>query len=184
MYGRQDDNSKLFAGVMVDPIDGRVGQILQQNLEDQLNPRGAVPADAAYRLHVVFNSTEAPIGTERDGTVTRYNVYLRSQYILTRISDGKQVTAGNIDNVSSYNNRVNEYYSTYVAQKDSVERGVVELARLYRQRLGGYLASGAPVQEIKLPDKNMQLPTGFESQQNINNIYNNTYNSNRPGTNP
>lgn len=154
---KADDSASLaLAGVKVDDVgavagEKRMGQQFKENLEDQLNPGGAVPANAPYRLTATLTSSEAPIGIARDGTVSRYNIYLDSSYKLFRTSDGKQVTGGSLRYVSSYNNVTNAYFSTYVSQEDAIKRGVVELSQLFRQRLGAYLQAGAPEQKITTP---------------------------------
>lgn len=172
LYGTSSVGAEhLLGGVAVENIGGRDGQLFKQNLEDQLNPSGAVPANPAYRLHIYYSSVESPIGTERDGTVTRYNVYLRSFYKLYRNSDDVLMTTGSINHVSSYNNRTNEYYSTYIAQKDAIKRGVNELSKVYRQRLGAYFADGAPI-TVEDPEKEKEaldaiqetIPLRFDNQ--------------------
>jgi hypothetical protein len=157
LYGQKTDAneaSKVFAGVKIDAISGsgHVGQELQTNLEDRLNPNGVVPASPAYRLKVKLMSSIMPIGVARDNTVSRYNVYLTSQYVLYRNSDGKPVTSGDVGYVDSYNNLTNAYFSTYTSQEDAMKRGLVELSELYRQRLAAYLEEGAPVQAVTLPN--------------------------------
>lgn len=143
LYGKYEGSKEnpLLAGVTVNSVaqNARMAQMLRTNLEDRLNPDGVVPANAPYRLEVSLGYSEAPIGTARDGTVSRYNVYLNSNYNLYRVSDGKRITSGNLYNVSGYNNIINQYFATYVADEDAIRRGIVELAELYRQRLGAYL---------------------------------------------
>lgn len=142
LYGKQqggDAADALLSGVKVDPIPDRLGQQFRINLEDQLNPKGIIPPHPRYRLQATLVHTEAGIGVARDGTVSRYNVYLDSAYTLYRTSDGKEMTSGNLRHVSSYNNIINEYFSTYISQEDALKRGIAELSQLYRQRLAAYL---------------------------------------------
>jgi len=143
------DTSKVFAGVTVDSMPGRTGQLLKSNLEDQLNPKGAIPGSPAYRLSVTYKSSITPIGVARDGTVSRYNVYLTSKYVLYRNADGKAITSGEIGYVDSYNNLTNAYFSTYISEEDAFKNGITQLAELYRERITSYLSEGAPEQEVK-----------------------------------
>ena len=163
LYGKKtdaDDVSRVFAGVTIDPMPGRSGQLLKTHLEDQLNPKGAIPPHPAYRLSVLFRSSVVPIGVARDGTVSRYNVYLTSQYVLYRNSDGKAITSGDIGYVDSYNNLTNAYFSTYVSEEDAYKNGINQLAELYRGRLSSYLSEGAPVQDnVKIPNPAEQKST-------------------------
>ena len=143
MYGAKGSAPEAsIAGVKIEASgqDRRMGQQLKFDLEDKLNPAGAVPALPAYRLSVSLESSVGGIGVARDGTVSRYNVYLTSQYALYRTGESKPVTTGSLQHVSSYNNLVNQYYSTYISEQDAIRRGITELAELYRQRLSPYLA--------------------------------------------
>jgi hypothetical protein len=146
-----DTDSVMLASVKIDTIPGRLGQEFKQDLEDVINPGDSISATPAYRLSVALASSESAIGVSRDGTVSRYNVYINSTYTLTRISDGQQVTAGAINQVSSYDNLINDYFSTYVADADATKRGVMELAEMYRTRLVAYFDVGAPVEDKKAP---------------------------------
>lgn len=141
LYGKQSTGSaEVLSGVAIDSIPGRMGQQFRQNLEDKLNPSGAVPAHPTYRLTATVQSAATPIGVARDGTVSRYNVYLDSEYALVRISDGTKVSSGKLRHVSSYSNIPNEYFSTYMSEADAIKRGITELSEVYRQRLSSYLA--------------------------------------------
>lgn len=148
----QEDQSQVFAGVTIDPLQGRIGNQLQIELEDRLNPEGRIPPDPAYRLVAHLDIREVPIGVARDATVSRFNLYLDSHYTLYRRADGKAVTRGRLRHVGSYNNAANAYFSTYISREDGITRGVTELAELYRVRLASYLHAGAPVQQIKKDD--------------------------------
>ena len=153
LYGKKTsdkDISKVFAGVKVDDIPAKNGQMLRIKLEDKLNPDG-IAAKPEYRLHVIFRSSVTPIGVARDGTVSRYNVYLTSKFVLYRTSDDKPVTSGDIGYVDSYNNLTNAYFSTYISSEDALKNGVNEMSELYRERLSSYFNEGAPVQDVKIP---------------------------------
>src|SRR5581483_4688173 len=115
-------DSAMLASVRIDTIPGRIGQEFKEDLEDQINPGNSITAAPAYRLAVSLTTNEAAIGVSRDGTVSRYNVYLNSTYTLTRTADSKQVAAGTLNHVSSYNNLVNDYFSTYISDADATKR--------------------------------------------------------------
>ena len=158
MYGKQSASGQaLFSGVLVETTTaGRIGQQLRIALEDELNPGAAASTQAAYRLVADIKHSEAGIDSARDGTVSRYNVYLISDYKLYRVSDGALMTSGNLRHVSSYSNITNQYFSTYVAAEDGLRRGLLELSKLYRQRLATYITQndGRP-----LPQKPKEKPT-------------------------
>lgn len=153
MYGRQDGAEKtaLQAGVRIDPIAGiastegdknverRLGQMFRIGLEEKLNPGGVIPPNPKYRLATTLGHSQAAIGVARDGTISRYNVYLASTYRLYRIADDKLIASGALQHVVGYNNITNQYFSSYVGEEDALKRGLGEMSELYRQRLGAYL---------------------------------------------
>ena len=142
MYGAKtaEPGAKQVAGVAIDSeVVGRPGQLFKADLEDKLNPGGSVPAQPEYRLKVTLTSSAGAIGVARDGTISRYNVYLDSTYKLYD-ARGKELTQGSLRHVGSYNNLANRYFSTYVSEQDAIKRGITELAELYKQRLSPYLS--------------------------------------------
>lgn len=156
LYGKTSasPDSRLLAGVKIDTIPGRLGQIFKSDLEDKLNPSGVTPSNPGYRLMVKLDHINIPISVARDGTVSRYNINFTSEYVLFRTADQKPVTSGKIGTITSYNNLTNVYFSTYVSEQDALKRGTIALAELYRARLATYLESGAPVADhIDMPGK-------------------------------
>jgi len=142
-----DTDAAMLASIRIDSIAGRMGQELKEDLEDQINPGDAIAAPPTYHLTVSLTSSESAIGVSRDATVSRYNVYLTSTYKLIRDADNKQVASGTLTHVSSYNNEINAYFSTYISDADATKRGISELAEMYRARLAAYFDAGAPVEE-------------------------------------
>jgi LPS-assembly lipoprotein len=141
--------SELLAGVSIDTIPGRLGQLFKSTLEDRLHPSGAIPPSPDYRLSVKLDHVNIPISVARDGTVSRYNIHFNSEYVLYRTRDQQPVTSGRLSYITSYNNLTNVYFSTYVSEQDAQKRGVVALAELYRQRLATYLDKGAPQEPVR-----------------------------------
>ena len=146
MYGAKSASPAAIspvAGVVVEASaqERSQRQQLQIQLEDKLNPGGAVPVNPTYRLVADLAITTAGLGVSRDGTVTRYNVNLVSNYKLYRIGETQPVAGGSLRHVSSYNNLPNQYYSAYVSEQDAIKRGIAELAELYHQRLSSVLSA-------------------------------------------
>ena len=140
MYSKANDKA-LASGIVIEAPSDRMGRQLQENLEDRLNPDGRIPARPAYKLVVTLGTTVSGMGVDRAGTVSRYNVILASNYKLIDLSDNKVVQGGELKHVSSYNNQANQYFSTIISERDSMERGMTELSELYRQRIGSWLVS-------------------------------------------
>lgn len=110
------------------------------NLEDMMNSENA----PAYKLEVGLTYSNVGLGVARDGTASRYNLIISSNYKLIRIADGKQVDDGKLSSVTSYDNPNNQYFSTYISEQDARKRGVQELAELYRQRLLAFEEKAPP----------------------------------------
>lgn len=147
VYGKKTETSEspALAGVHIDGDPRQYNdQLFYQALEDKLNPGGKLPAYPLYRLSYVTNMSESAIGIARDGTVSRYNVNLDATYTLFRTSDDAKITQGSLRHVSSYNNRVGAYYSTYIAKEDAIKRGMGELAEMMRARLSPFLSQENP----------------------------------------
>lgn len=141
-----------LAGVEISPISsqpssgpvgqsspGLLAQQLKNALQDKLNPGNIVPPETLYKLDITLGLRETGVAVSRDGTISRYNVFLDTTYVLSRKVDGKPVYQGRFTRSSSYNILANAYFSTYVARDDSIKRGVNELAEEYRQRLAAFL---------------------------------------------
>lgn len=156
MYGKKPQgNTDALAGVYIEKVsgEGRMAQQFRTDLEDKLNPGGKIPANPAYSLSVSLVSTESAIGVARDGTISRYNLYLDSTYSLKEYGTEKVIANGNLRQVASYNNLTNAYFSTYVSKEDAIKRGVTELSENYRQRLAPYLNGQRP--PVTAPPKDM-----------------------------
>lgn len=159
VYGKKNESSgTLLGGVRVESPSGRPGQQLRINLEDRLNPSGAIPPNPAYYLKTDLTTTSTPIGVARDGTVSRYNIYLISNYSLYSSNDNKLLTKGTIQQVSSYNNVTNAYFSTYISESDAIKRGIEELSEQYRQRLVSYFNHPEPVPVTESKPRQEALP--------------------------
>lgn len=147
LYGRPDpratDVPVDLASIRIAPIPERVGQQFQAALEDRINPYGH-PVTPQYELKVTIIPTPQPLGIAQDGTVSRYNLHLDSNFVLTRLSSGEKVLTGNVRRVSGYNNVANAYFSVFIAERDAYNRSVVELAEDYRLRLAAFFAAPAP----------------------------------------
>lgn len=146
VYGEKEQSSPLqaMAGVRIREAGRQyTDQLFQQSLEDRLNP-GGVPANAPYQLEYTLAMSESPIGVTRDGTVLRYNISMDASYKLIRIDNNLKITQGAVRHVSSYNNPIGKYYSTFVSKEDAVHRGIGELSEMIRTRLAPFLVQKNP----------------------------------------
>lgn len=122
------------------PADKRlIGEEFRIRLEDLIRP-GQSLQTADYTLTVSLNPITSPGLIAPDGKAQRYLVSLNSTYRLNN-SDGRMIEQGNLSRNSSYSNLPNSYYSTYVAEQDTLKRLSQELAEQYRMKLASLLAS-------------------------------------------
>jgi LPS-assembly lipoprotein len=110
---------------VIDPITGRNGQILRTTLQDALNPH-AVVRDPAYRLSVVLDEKEVPIGIQQDRRITRYNIVEEARYTLITIKGGKVLDKGRVRMIGSYD-AVDSDFATFAAKQDTTKRVLQEM---------------------------------------------------------
>lgn len=130
LYGpdaARDDIANELAGIAVVRIEGRLGQILDNALEDELDPIGLSPPPD-YDLIVGLTRTTSALAIQPDATITRYDMILSAPYALRRREDGAIVTEGRVRRVASYNVR-REPYATLIAEQDAERRAAQEVAR-------------------------------------------------------
>lgn len=151
---------QVSGGASGQPSPGILGQQLRNNIEDRLNPGKIIAPESVYHLDISLSLRETGVAVSRDGTISRYNIFLDTTYVLTRKVDGKPVYQGRFSRSSSYNVQSNAYFSTYVSRGDSIKHGIVELAEEYRQRLAAFLVqqSGKLAPPIMLK-KQPELPS-------------------------
>lgn len=117
------------------PEQRLLAQHFRSSLEDLINPGLAYGSDRLYNLSISLGTIVSPGLIAPDGKAQRFIVNLRSSYVLTRVSDNKLVSKGEVQRVGSYNNLPNAYFSTFVAEQDTLKRLAAELAEEYRMRL-------------------------------------------------
>ena len=126
--------------VQVAPIEGRVGWLVMNALDDRL---GAGEAEARFRLEVELDDDITGFGIRGDRAVTRERRTLRARYRLVELGSGTVVldaTAGSdagIDVVSSE-------YATVAAEETAAERLSTIVADQIVARIGLYAARTRP----------------------------------------
>jgi hypothetical protein len=135
------------------PVNAKLlGQNFRIALEDLINPGGMNSTGSAYGLEVSLDSLTQPNLIAPDGKAQRFLVYLNSTYTLTRYSDGKVLENGKLNRSGSYSNLPNSYYSTYIAEQDTIKRLTKELAEQYRMKLASILTAPPKEPTEILPD--------------------------------
>lgn len=146
LYGPRGTGSevlKVLSVIKIEPIGGRLGQYLHNQLLDLLSPTG-VPPKPVYRLVVKLHETRTPFGIARDESVSRYTLSLRMDFVLYPIGKKRPIDKGFVRAVASYN-VIRVDYASLVAERDAQKRATRQLAQDLRVRLALFLVTAGPV---------------------------------------
>lgn len=137
LYGRPAAGSLVateLGEIVTDPIPGRVGLRVRNNLIDLISPSGS-PAAPQYRLAVRLKEEREGLLISGDASITRYNYTLFADYDLVDIATGDVIDRGKARAIAGYN-VVESQFATLSAEKDAEARAARELAQEIRLRLG------------------------------------------------
>ena len=122
--------------VYVEPIPGRQGVHLRNQLMDALTPAGT-PSAAAYRLMIKLEDLKEGLAIRTDTQITRYNYALTAKYELRDSVSGEVLDHGTARAIAAYN-VVGSQFATQSAERDAQERAAREVGEDIRLRLGIY----------------------------------------------
>ena len=151
MYAAQGVSSKLSA-IEVSPIDGRVGFLLHEFMDDSLARDRDQPA--IYRLGLTNREVRVPRGITVANIASRYEVGLNTSYTLTEIATGKLVTRGTVSVDVTYD-VISQPYAALSASQDAERRAAEQAADRVRLELATFFASPRPLPSdaaLKTPD--------------------------------
>lgn len=139
LYGGGGDGrvAQALAGVVVAPIPGRDGWLVQNALRDRMSV--AAESDARYRLEVELDDQIEGFGVRADDAITRERRTLRARYRLVDLSAGATVvdaTAGSDAGIDV----VRSEYATIAAENTALERLAAEVADQIVARVALYAA--------------------------------------------
>lgn len=140
--GNEGSARRELAGVFVDVIPDRPGQLLRQALQDRF--QGSAGGDGSvYALHVDYSIAGEGIGVQSDNTVTRVRLIARALYTLrTREGAHAAVTSGAARAVDATNVIENQLFAadleTEAAQgrlaNAVADQVTLQLAAFFRKR--------------------------------------------------
>lgn len=122
--GPRDYDPEL-AAVKVNRIQDRVGQLLWQQLNEQLNPNG-VSVPAHYALDVGLIVSRADLGIQRDATSTRGEITITANFKMTDLRPGGTAVSGSTRAVGSFN-ILGDAYATQIAEDETRERVLAQI---------------------------------------------------------
>ncbi len=140
LYGKRSGGGstyKQLESIAIDPIPGRLGQIVHNDLLDRLNPRGR-PAQPRYRLNVKLKRTTEALAIAKDEEVTRSNLRLTATFVLRDVPEGTTAFKGHARSIASFN-LVRSDYANLIAERDAEQRAAREIGDQLMTRLALFL---------------------------------------------
>jgi LPS-assembly lipoprotein len=132
------DIREQLAAIEIRGLDGRLGQVLRNDLLDQLDPVGGqVPA--RYVLAVQLRRFAAALGIQLDNTITRYNLILVARFQLRERNTQRVLYRSLVQRVASYNVS-QQPFADLIAEQDAERRAAVEVSNDIRIQLAVHFA--------------------------------------------
>ncbi|MGH6912696.1 MAG: LPS assembly lipoprotein LptE [Geminicoccaceae bacterium] len=116
----------------------RLGQLVHNQLLDELNPTGAA-VPARYLLSVQVRERSSALGIQLDNTVTRYNLLLTARFHLLDRKDRRLLFSSTVSRIASYDVQ-RAPFATLVAEQDAERRAAEEVGRDIMARLAAHFS--------------------------------------------
>lgn len=134
---RSEASGAALATIDIGLIADRTGQMLRNELLQQMQPRGGT-VPARYGLAVTLTESLQDLAIRKDETATRANLVVTARYTVTSRADGKALFNGSTRSTNSYNVLTSDF-ATLSAREDARRRAVQQLAAGIKQRLSVWL---------------------------------------------
>jgi LPS-assembly lipoprotein len=113
--------------IKVNPIPERIGQLLEIDLRNWLNPTG-IPTPSRYVLNTTLQYSLSSLGIQSQGTATLGQIDVHSTSKLNDIRTGRELLQFSLHDQNSFELNPNQY-STVVGEQDAGLRTIAELRR-------------------------------------------------------
>jgi LPS-assembly lipoprotein len=136
-----DDGPQVRAelqAVEIQGLGGRLGQLVQNALLDELQATGAAGIPR-YVLTVQLQRYSDAFAIQFDNTITRYNLTLIADFRLTRREDQQVLYQSVVQRVTSYN-VLEQPFATLSAEQAAERRAAEEVGNNIRTLLAVYFA--------------------------------------------
>lgn len=130
--------SQKLAATYVMPIDGRVGQIVRNELLDRVSPGGS-PARSKYRLQVKLSEKKQGLAIDTDDSTNRYNLTIYAKYSLMNSTGKDVIYRGTAQSIASYNVVASDF-ANLSAEKNARKRSALVVAEEIHRQLSVYLS--------------------------------------------
>jgi LPS-assembly lipoprotein len=131
------DVDPTLAAIKVLPVPNRVGQMLVDQLREQLNPAGERVA-IRYLLTISLSVARSDLGLRRDNTSTRVEVRLEANLRLDVLGGKPTSFNENIRTITSFN-QPDDAYAALVAEQKAQEEAASDMSREIAERLNVYV---------------------------------------------
>lgn len=141
LYGRQTENAKVTTALeqtYVFPIEGRVGQILRNQLLDKVSPKG-LPVQATYQLKVNLTQLKQALAIDKTYSTNRYNLTLKATYSLFDSTGKIVIYQGTTQAIASYN-IVDSDFANLAAEKNAQKRSAIVIAEEIHRQVSVFLS--------------------------------------------
>lgn len=145
--------SAALAGIEVEPIPERIGQVMRSSIERRLNPT-SVAAAKTSRLKVTYTSSSAARGIRNDDSAIRNDYTLNATFTLASVGTEdvpeKLLFSGTTTAITRHNNP-EQLYAGYVSTREAQERAADMVAEDIARQIRLYFRNPAkyPPQQIK-----------------------------------
>ncbi|HYH70902.1 MAG TPA: LPS assembly lipoprotein LptE [Methyloceanibacter sp.] len=145
LYGTAADGSSMkeaMAAVDIEPIPGRVGQKLRNELIFTTTGGGAEPP-TRYRLDIVIKESVANQLVLVTGDATAQVYQINATFTLVNVADGKVLVQGKAISRAPYD-RYEQIFANVRARYDAENRAARTIADNIRSQIAAYLANPTP----------------------------------------
>ncbi len=138
LYGEQTTlgYDPTLASVEVRPVPDRVGQLLVEEVREELDPRGA-GLKPRYILVIGMTASRSDLGIRRDNTSTRGELTMNANLTLNDANTHAVVFRNSIRSTTSFNEPDDAYAAT-VAEDHAREEAASDLGREIAERVTLY----------------------------------------------
>lgn len=131
----QPAGAKL-AGITIDPVSDRSGQLLRNYLLDRITPKGE-PGAPLYVLHILLQEPRQTLALRRDDVISRVGYSATAFFTLTD-ANGRRVFSGDTSFATDYE-VTNSEYATLMSAQAARERVLELVSDDIRNQLGEFL---------------------------------------------
>jgi len=132
---------EVMAAVEINPIPGRVGQRVRNELIFE-NTGGGYAAPTRYRLDIAVKESVTDQQVQISGDATGQVYELNATYKLIDATSGKVLIVGTAVSRAPYN-RFQEIFANVRARYDAENRAATTVAESIKTRIAAYLATSA-----------------------------------------